>query len=111
MPSKQQRLLFTPSPEARRILDALHDLTGQSRAALVSELLDAGLPSLELILEAHQLVLTAPDKARDMLALHAAERVNELTQAQLELDKAVDGRTVKGKRARARRGRHAGGTP
>jgi predicted DNA-binding protein len=111
MPSKQQRLLFTPSPEARRVLDALHELTGQSRASIVSELLDTALPALQMTVEAMETVRKgAPDKARDLLSRYSTQAVNDLTQAQLDLDAAVDGRTVKGKRLK-RRARHAGGTP
>lgn len=96
-----RRIQVTPSPEAWPVLDELHELTGQSRASMVAELIDAALPALHNSVQAMRIVKEQPLEAQRLLREFADATVGKLGQAQLELDQAItDARTVKGARHR-----------
>lgn len=101
---KRSRLQITPSPELWALLDTVSELTGESRAALVSQMLDEISPAFQTMVEALKLVKSAPREAQQLMQNFGANSVGQLMQAQLDLDAAIDGRTVKGKRARGARG-------
>lgn len=95
-------MAVTPSPEAMKVLEELAAAMGQPKSALVAELLDEALPALKTTLDALRVVQERPQEAQRLLMRYAAEKTMELSQQQLSLDEAIDGRTVKGKRARRR---------
>jgi hypothetical protein len=86
------------------LLDELSTLSGQARAALVSELVDAALPALKVTLDALRLVKAQPAEAQRLLSEFASHQTAALAQAQLDFGRAVDGRTVKGRRQKGRSG-------
>lgn len=100
MAGRRNRVLVTPSDEAWRLLEELHQLGGQPRAAIVAELLDVALPALETSLQALRLLKDQPREAQRLLSNFTAAAVAQASQATLDLDAAIDARTVKGKRAK-----------
>ncbi len=100
MSQKRTRILVTPSPEAVQIIEELHGLLKQSRASIVAELLDMGLPALQETVRALRIAAEQPREAQRLMANFGAEATRDLMQAQLDLDVAIDRRTVKGKRAK-----------
>lgn len=97
-----RRLLFTPTPETMLLLDELHELTGQSRAGFVSEMLDSVAPVYRDMLAHMRALRDTPEKAREHVLDLATQAHGLITQATMDFDRD-DGRTVKGKRARRRR--------
>lgn len=99
MAAKRPRLAITLSPEAQVFIREVSQLTNQSQASIASELIDASLPAMQAGIEAIRLAASGADReAQRMLANISAEHVGMLMQAQLDLDAAIDRRTVKGKR-------------
>ena len=104
MPSKQKRLQITLSPEVRALVDEVHELTGTPRSAIISEMLDEIAPVFQNTIHALRIVKEQPREAQRLIQNFANEAIGKVTQAALDLDSAMDARTVKGKRARRRRG-------
>lgn len=103
MAGKQpHRLIFTPTLATRRLLDELHEATGKSRAGLVSEMLDATAPAFVEMLQAIRAVQDTPERARELVTGLATEAHGTIIQTMIDFDRELDGRTVKGKRHRAR---------
>ncbi|KJJ58722.1 hypothetical protein NG01_11505, partial [Corynebacterium diphtheriae] len=76
----------------------LATLSGQPKAAIVSELVDVALPAMSVTLDALRVVRRQPEEARKLLSQFAHQQTAHLAQVQLELDAALDARTVKGRR-------------
>lgn len=104
MAAKQKRLQVTLSPEVRALVDEVHELTGTPRAAIISEMLDEIAPVFQNTIHALRIVKEQPREAQRLIQNFANEAIGKATQAALDLDAAMDGRTVKGQRARRRRG-------
>lgn len=112
-PQRNDRIAFTPTPEARAVIIEVAALTKQSRSAVVSEIFDEVLPALKTMLDALRLAKEQPREAQRLMNNMAHRAVGELTHHQLDLDTQIsgmeaqqklnldtDGRTMKGKRAR-----------
>ena len=97
-----RRVAVTFSPEAMALLDEFHTLTGRSRSALVAELFDEVTPVVQEMLTAIKAVKETPEKARSVVMDMIAGGHSSLTQLAMDFDREADGRTVRGKRARAR---------
>lgn len=110
MSPKRKRLLITPSDEVWALIDAMHKLTKQPKAALVSEILDEISPAFATQLEALRVLADRPQEALKLMQDASSEKVAELAQANLDLEAALDPRTVKGRRAKSG-GRHARAAP
>lgn len=85
MPTKNERIAFRPSGPVRMILDELHNLTGKSRASMVSEMLDGVAP---LFLEQMKLMLALnnqPEKARELVTEFGMQGINTISQQLLDL--------------------------
>ena len=108
-PNRNPRVQVTLTPEAMAMLDELASLTGQAKSAIVSELVDVALPAMQVTLDALRVVHRQLGEARRLLSQFAHQQTAALAQAQLDLDVALDGRTVKGKRQK--RGKSASGQP
>lgn len=93
----------TPSETAYRLLKRISELTGQAPATITRQLLDEAVPAMEVTIEAFELVQGRPQEAQAALARIAEHSINKLTQAQLDLDKALEG-----KRGRKRKGVSSG---
>ena len=103
MAAKQKRLQVTLSPEVRALVEEVHQLTGTPRAAIVAEMLDEIAPVFQNTIHALRIVKEQPREAQRLIQNFANEAIGKAAQASLDLDAAIDARTVKGKRARRRR--------
>jgi predicted DNA-binding protein len=83
------RMHVTPTETAYRLLGELSKLTGDGRATIVRELLDEAVPALEMAIEAIRSVKKRPEHMQAVMAQFSARAINELTQAQLDLDSAM----------------------
>lgn len=101
--NRNPRVAVTLTPEAMRVLEDLAQILQQPKAALVAELVDAALPALQATVQAMLVAQEQPREAQRLMANYAAQATLELSQQQLDLDAAIDARTVKGKRAGRRR--------
>jgi hypothetical protein len=103
MPTLRKRINITPSDEVWALIDQVHALTGTPKAAIVSELLEEIAPVFQTTIQALSLVKEQPREAQRLVQNFANESVASLVQAQLDLDVAIDKRTVKGARAKRRK--------
>ena len=103
MAVKRKRVLVTPSDEAWALIEEVHKLTGTPKAAIVSEILDEVAPVFQNTIHALRIVKEQPREAQRLIQNFANEAIGKAAQASLDLDAAIDARTVKGKRARRRR--------
>jgi len=104
MAVKRKRLLITPSDEVWALIEEVHILTGTPKAAIVSEILDQVAPVFTGQIEALRYVQEGRFRdAQQLVQNFANEAIGKTAQAALDLDAAIDARTVKGKRARRRR--------
>ena len=79
----------TPSETVYRLLAAISKLTGQPPATIVRELLDEAVPALEMTLEAFQTIKARPEETQAALLRMSAHVQNTISQAQLDLDTAM----------------------
>lgn len=100
MAAKYPRVLVTLNEETLRLVLGLSELTGRSRSAVIGEVLEMALPALQTMLEAAKVLKEKPLEAQRMMNRFASSATAELAQAQLDLDSAIDSRTVKAKRRR-----------
>lgn len=102
MAVKRKRVLVTPSDEAWALIDEVHKLTGTPKAAIISEILDEVVPVFQTTIQALRIVKEQPREAQRLVQNFANEAIAMAAQASLDLDSAIDARTVKGKRSRRR---------
>lgn len=105
--AKRKRLQVTLSDEVWALVEEVHALTGTPKAAVISEILDEIAPAFQNTINALRIVKEQPREAQRLVQNFANEAIGKVAQAQLDLDSAIDARTVKGK---ARRRRDAGAT-
>jgi hypothetical protein len=98
MPTKRPRLQITLPDETAYFVDRIHTLVGGSKAAIVTELLEQVTPVFRTHYEALEMLHSAPEQAKRIINNFANESIAKLAQHQLELDKVLDGRTIKGMR-------------
>jgi predicted DNA-binding protein len=79
----------TPSETAHRLLRELSQLTGQPPATITRELLDEAVPALQLAVESIRDAKKRPERVQAAMSRFAARAINDLTQAQLDLDTAM----------------------
>ena len=79
----------TPSETVYRLLAELSKLTGKPPASLVRELLDEAVPALEMTLEAFRTIKARPDEAQAAMLRMASQVQQTISQAQLDLDTAM----------------------
>jgi len=103
MATKRKRLNVTLSDEVWALVNEVHALTGTPKAAVISEILDQVSPVFQNTIHALRIVQEQPREAQRLIQNYANEAIGTLAQASLDLDKAIDGRTLKGKRARRAR--------
>ena len=97
MPTKNERIAFRPSGPVRMALDELHTLTGQSRAALVSEMLDGVAPLFVEQMRLMQSLSSQPERAREFVTEFGMQGINTISQQLLDLP------PVRPKRGRTRK--------
>ena len=96
----RKRIQVTLSEEAWRLVDAVSEATNQPKAAMIAELVDMAMPAMMTVLDAVKVINDQPREAQRLLSNFGAAALRDLSQAQLDLDVAIDARTVKGKRVR-----------
>ncbi len=89
MPAARPRMQVTPSETSYRLLSALSGLTGRPPATIVRELLDEAAPALQLAVEAMRDAKKRPERMQAAMSRFATKAINDLTQAQLDLDTAM----------------------
>ncbi len=92
MPAARPRMHVTPSETSYRLLQELSALTGTGAATLVRELLDEANPALEAAVHAIRDVQKRPEQVQAAMARLATTAIRDLTQAQLDLDTAMEKR-------------------
>jgi hypothetical protein len=107
MPTLRKRINITPSDEVWALINEVHALTGTPKAAIVCELLDEVAPVFQNTIQALRMVNEQPREAQRLIQNFANESIGKLAQHQLDLDAAIDARTVKGSRAKRRAGGRA----
>jgi hypothetical protein len=100
MPTTRRRIHVTPSDQVWALVDEVHGLTGTPKAAILAEILDEVSPVFLNQIQALRMLHDRPREAQRLMQNFANESVGKLAQASLDLDAALDGRTVKGQRAR-----------
>lgn len=105
MTTKRKRLQITLSDEVWELVNEVHALTGTAKAAVISEMLDEIAPVFQNTIQALRIVKEQPREAQRLIQNFANEAVGKVAQASLDLDAAIDGRTVKGQRGRRRNAR------
>lgn len=104
MATKRKRLNVTLSDEVWALVNEVHALTGTPKSAVISEILDEVAPVFQNTIHALRIVKEQPREAQRLVQNFANEAIGKAAQAALDLDAAIDGRTLKGQRARRRRG-------
>jgi hypothetical protein len=89
MPAARPRMQVTPSETAYKLLRELSKLTGQAPATITRELLDEAVPAMQLAVESIRDAQKRPDRVQAAMARFATRAINDLTQAQLDLDTAM----------------------
>lgn len=103
MATKPRRVHVTLPGPVWDLVGRISELTGQPKASIIGELVGELVPVLETTVEA--LTFVEKGRAREaqrLLANFSAEAVGGLMQQQLELDSAIDARTIEGRKARRR---------
>lgn len=90
MPAATPRMQVTPTKTAYALLRELSALTGQAPATITRELLEEAVPALQMAVEAMRDVKKRPDRVQAAMARFATQSINDLTQAQLDLDAAME---------------------
>ena len=100
MAVKRKRVNVTLSWPLWELVGEVSEHTGQPKAGIITELLEEVRPALESTIEALRVVKERPHEAQRLMANFSAQAVSDLMQQQLELDKALDARTLEGRKAR-----------
>lgn len=100
MATRNKRVQVALSDEVTRLVDELHELTGQTKSSIISELMDQVAPALHTTLQALKLLNEQPLEAQRLIQNFTNEAVMGAAQASLEFDQALQSRSRKGKRSR-----------
>lgn len=100
MATRNKRVQVALSDEVSQLVDELHELTGQTKSSIISELMDQVAPALQTTLKAIRLLHEQPREAQRLIQNFTNEAVMASAQASLELDAAIESRATKGKRSR-----------
>ncbi len=86
MANQRGRIQITPTERSRLILERYRDLTGQSMASMVSELLDASTPVLMEIIDLQEKLKSKPEQMRGHLMgfVNHAKATIETQERELE---------------------------
>lgn len=98
MATRNPRVQVALSDETCAFVAELAELSGKSRSAVISEVVDVALPAMQAMRDALRVVKEQPKEAERLLARFANAATAELAQAQLDLTAHVDARTVQGRR-------------
>jgi hypothetical protein len=85
-PTKNPRIAFVPSDAVHALVRELSEASGESRAAIVSSLMDDVEPVIRGQLEAFRKIAARPEEARQHIQDLANETTAKIAQAMLDLD-------------------------
>jgi hypothetical protein len=80
MTTKNKRIAFVPSDEVLRLVTKVSELSGQSKASIVAEMMDEVSPVFMNQIETMQALMAAPDKAREYVEDYAERVTAEIAQ-------------------------------
>lgn len=100
--NRSRRVQVTLPWSLWELVTELADLTGTPRSSIIAELLVEVRPALETTIDALKLIKDRPLEAQRLMANFTAENIGYVMQQQLELNDAIDGRTVEGRKQRRR---------
>lgn len=95
-PTKNPRIAFVPSDAVHAIVRELSNLSGESRAAIVSGYMDELEPVIRGQLEAFRKIADHPQEVREYVKDLADSARAKIAQAELDLDKPKQRRKRKG---------------
>lgn len=99
MTTRCPRIQISPSPDLALVLRDLAKLTKQPQSRVVVELLEEGLPALQMTVKALRDIKSRPQEVEAMLSAFSAKAINSLTQEQMNFSEALKqkpGRKPKG---------------
>lgn len=85
MPTNRRRLIITPSDAVWAAVDELHVISGQPKAAIAAEMLDAVAPAMVEQSKLLRQLAETPEKARDLVMQFGAQGINTISQQMLDL--------------------------
>lgn len=83
-PRGRRVVRFRPSEETIAVVDEIAALSGRSRSAIMSDLMDEVAPVLRAQFEAMRRVAETPERAAEVIANLAEEGRAKIAQAELE---------------------------
>jgi uncharacterized protein YbjQ (UPF0145 family) len=86
-PTKNPRIAFVPSDAVHALVGQLSELSGESRAGIVSDFMDQMEPVIRGQIEAFRKIAARPEEARQYVQDLANESTAMIAQAVLDLDK------------------------
>lgn len=84
-------------------LERVSVLTGEAKATLASQLVEAAIPAMDVAAEALQHVKDSPREAQRLITRYSTEAVAQLAQHQLELDDLISAQPSRKHQRRRRR--------
>lgn len=90
MPAARPRMHVTPSENVHALIRELSRLTGKQPATIVRELLDEAVPALENAVTALRMLQERPQEAMRAVDRMIDGVVQDVTQARLDLDRAMN---------------------
>lgn len=106
-PTKNPRIAFVPSDAVHALMEQVSKLSGQSKASIVSELMDEIAPVVQGQIDALKSLAASPEKARQYVQDYAAKATADIAQISMDFAASEDARTVEGQKARRRAARAA----
>jgi hypothetical protein len=89
MTTRAPRLQISPSPDVSVVLQELSKLLDAPQSRIVAELLDEGLPALQMSVQALRMVKKRPQEVEALMARFANKAINDLTQEQINFSEAL----------------------
>lgn len=100
----RRRVHVTMSMESWAMVEEIAELTGTPKAAILSEIFDATLPSFVATIHALRVAKEQPREAQRLVQNFAASSVMQLQQAQLEMDDLITRAEAEKKGKRRKKG-------
>lgn len=106
-PTKNPRIAFVPSDAVHALMEQVSKLSGQSKASLISELMDEVAPVIQGQIDALTALAASPGKAKEYVQDYAMKAMHDIAQTSMDFSASEDARTVEGQKARRRAARAA----
>jgi hypothetical protein len=106
-PTKNPRVAFVPSDAVHALLIKVSELSGQSKASVVSELMDEVAPVVQGQIDALLALKATPERAKQFVQDYAMRAMSEIAQTSIDFAASEDARTVEAQKSRRRSARAA----